>query len=123
VAVGGKSFTIRNTHASIIFRANKDKDPSDPLVRDGFRRSMAILADCYQSDRRKAYHAVVFAEQALTLSDLYEEEWVLSYLDTADKWLRDETARSPWHREVRRLAAVVEGRVHGVGRTPGSRPN
>ncbi len=42
LAMSGKSFAIRNSHASIIFRANKDKDPSNPLVLEGFRRSMAI---------------------------------------------------------------------------------
>ena len=104
---GGRHQTILNSHAVILFNANISKDPADMTVRETLQRSMNILSECYHSDRRRYYHAPVFADQALQYWDVYGDEKAHEYLKTAKQWLEDEVMRSKWHRNVRRLLGVV----------------
>ncbi len=104
---GGKVWSIRNSHAVILFRANIGADGEGEVIRRTLQQSMKILADCYKYDRRKPYHAAVFSEQALDYWDRYGDETAKDYLQTAQRWLEAEVERSPWHRNVRRLKKVV----------------
>ncbi len=61
---GDRNPTIRNTYAVILFRANVNL-PKDATVTSTLQESMQILEDCYTSDKRKVYHARVFADQAM----------------------------------------------------------
>ena len=103
--------SIRNSHATILFRANIDRPDVDGLVQRTLEQSMGILSECYHDDQRKAYHAQTFADQALRYDDRFRNEQGRTYLETASSWLREEQAKSPWHREVRRLASVVSRRL------------
>jgi len=77
------AWTIRNSHAIILFKANIDApEDTDGTVESTLRRSMAILEDCYRKDRRKAYHATVFAQQAIKYNERYRDEQGAEYLTT-----------------------------------------
>jgi hypothetical protein len=104
----GRNFTIRNSHAHILFKANENRNPCDPVVEQTLRESMEILAQCYMSDRRKAFHALTFAEQAIKFSQIYGLQSAGDYLKQAKKWLREEQIRSPWHRKVTYMLRDIE---------------
>ena len=104
--------SIRNSHATILFSANIDRTDTDGMVQRTLRQSMNILSECYNDDQRKAYHAQTFADQALRYDTRYGTAEGRNYLETALSWLKEEQAKSPWHREVRRLAAVVVRRLN-----------
>ena len=73
--------------------------------------SMEILRECYRQDRRKAYHAVAFGDQALRFDDRFGLDDSNEYLTTAAQWLKQEEIRSPWNRGVKRVAQLVERRL------------
>jgi hypothetical protein len=72
---------------------------------------MKILAECHSYDRRKLYHAIAFADQALQYFDLYGDDAAFSYLDTASRWLREEKRSNPWNRNIDRLSRQVSQRM------------
>ncbi|MFC1835203.1 SIR2 family protein [Thermodesulfobacteriota bacterium] len=102
--------SIRNSHAVILFRANICQPETDGTVKRTLEESMEILSECYRYDQRKAYHAAVFADQALRYDERFGREQSKHYLQTASEWLTEEHRRSPWHREVKRLCGVVKRR-------------
>ena len=104
---GGKVWSILNSHAIILFRANIDRSPSDPTVQRTLQESMDILSRCYNDDKRKTYHALTFADQAIKYYKVYENEVALGYLETAKRWLTNEATRSPWNNKIRRLDSEV----------------
>lgn len=58
-----KFFSIRNSHAIILFDANYEL-PLDVMVEKQLDRSMEILHKCYHDDARKIFHAIIYADQA-----------------------------------------------------------
>ncbi len=87
--------TIRNTYAVILFQSNINK-PFDKTVAVTLRESMEILKDCYTSDKRKVYHAKVFAEQAIKYADkLGSTQDSKEYLTLSLHWLDGELADRP----------------------------
>jgi len=76
------NFSIKNTKAIILFEANKGKKSSEAIK--ALHEAMLTLGDCYRSDKRKAYHARVFAEFAIYLADEYRDS---QYLEQAQTWL------------------------------------
>ncbi len=113
VASDGRIPSIRNSHAIILFRANIDQPETDGTVQGTLQESMEIVTECYRYDKRKAYHATVFADQALRYDDRFGRAEAKHYLETASEWLAEESRKSPWHREVKRLISVVRRRVAG----------
>lgn len=108
-ASGNRVPSIRNSHAIILFRANINiPDSSSGLVAITLKKSMDILAECYRYDKRKGYHALTFADQAVQYWQVYGDALAKSYLERARKWLVEEAQRSPWHRGVQRLLRSVE---------------
>lgn len=103
--------SIRNSHATILFNANIDRDETNGIVQATLQESMQILSECYTYDQRKAYHAQTFADHALRYDHRFGREDSQYYLETALSWLNEEQAKSPWHREVRRLSRVVARRL------------
>ncbi len=83
-------FSIRNSHAIILFKANISKELSDPTVRQTLDNSMKILSDCYNDDQRKLYHALVFADQSIKYHEKFHDEKSQGYLQTSLKWLSEE---------------------------------
>lgn len=103
--------SIRNSHAVILFKANINREETDGTVKRTLQQSMEILRECYHSDKRKAYHATVFADQALQYDTRFGRVESREYLETALAWLQEERKKSPWHREVKRLSEVVARRL------------
>lgn len=58
--------------------------------------SMKILSNCYNADQRKAYHAEIFAKQAIKFYQRYRTEKGLEYLKLAKKWLSDISQKEQW---------------------------
>jgi len=106
---GNKVASIRNSHAVILFDANFEKQETDGTVRRTLDQSMQILAECYNYDKRKTYHVIQYADQALKYDRLYRDDKSREYLQTADKWLIEEERNSPWNREVKRYRRLVQG--------------
>lgn len=110
---GGKIPSIRHTHAEILFDANINLAHSDRSARFELRKSLSILEECRNYDRRKAYHAFKFSEEACNYYDAYMDAEATEYLKKAESWLEEELAnpfsarRARYHlRDVqRRLAA------------------
>ena len=64
IASGGKIWSIQNSHAIILFKANISHS-DNPQAKQALQDSMNILTSCYQSDKRKPFHALTFADQAI----------------------------------------------------------
>lgn len=83
LSMNGSNFSIRNSHAIILFEANKKSRTR--VSEESIAEAMRTLQQCLNSDKRKIYHAQKFAEFALYLS----ENWHFTiYLDEAQKWLQ-----------------------------------
>lgn len=80
-------FSIENTHAIILFKANINSNNSETSIRGILDRSMQILKSCYLDDQRKTYHAVTFAEQAISYFTRFSDSRANEYLALAKKWL------------------------------------
>ncbi len=104
------NWTIRNSHAIIMFRANIEF-ASEPKARSILDQSLAILRECYDSDRRKAFHAMTFADLALQYWDAYRDEVAEEYLRYARQWLVEQQKAEPWLNNVLRLIQLIDRRL------------
>lgn len=83
-------FSIRNTHAIILFNANINKENTDGSVIATLHQSLEILQDCYKNDLRKGFHARIFGELILKLYAAYGYDEVEKYVEIAHEWLEKE---------------------------------
>lgn len=90
-------FTIENTHAIILFKANINSVDSDLSVRNTLDKSMEILKKCYLEDKRKPYHAITFAEQSISYHSKYPDELSFEYLKLGKSWLKETKEISGWN--------------------------
>ncbi|MHA1169384.1 MAG: SIR2 family protein [Candidatus Hodarchaeales archaeon] len=114
---GERIFSIRNSHAIILFRANIDiarGRKNDIEVRSTLDQSMEILRECYDKDRRKTYHVMVYTDQALRYYSVYENDRALGYLKNAKIWLEEEFDKKPWHYKLKRLLRLVTNQVEKI---------
>ena len=103
-----KYFSIRNSHAIILFEANIN-NPNDNLdIRRQLDNSMEILEKCFNADKRKVFHAVRYAEQSIEYLNRYYDKKALSYVETAKLWLRSEYQQRNWDRELQNLLNKIE---------------
>lgn len=103
-----KVFSIRNSHAVILFKANIDKEANDPVVKETLDHSMKILSECYHVDQRKLYHALVFADQAVKYYAKFPDETARGYLQTARAWLVEEDKKGYRKSSILRLLKSVD---------------
>lgn len=80
-------FSIRNTHAIILFYANINKEDEDGSVVTTLHQSLEILKDCYENDLRRGFHALKFGEFILKFYERYGYDEVEKYVETAKEWL------------------------------------
>ena len=78
------NFSIKNARAIILFEANKDKKTN--TAKKSLEEAMEILSECYQSDKRKVYHAQKYTEFALLYKEIYKDD---RYIEQAFNWLSD----------------------------------
>lgn len=91
-------FSIRNSHAIILFNANIEKEQGN--YRNELDRSMRILEKCMKDDARKRFHAVTYGKQAIRYYSRFADDIAIAYLEQSYVWLSEECHRSPWDREV-----------------------
>lgn len=103
-----KFFSIRNSHAIILFEANIDSDDDGEDVRNSLDESMKILENCYGDDKRKLYHALTYSRQALKYFAKYGDEKSITYLKVSKKWLTEELKLTHWNNDIRRLLKQIE---------------
>lgn len=78
------NFSIKNARAIILFEANINKKTTE--ARKSLEEAMNILAECYQSDKRKVYHAQKYAEFAIDYFKTYTDN---QYIEQAFMWLKE----------------------------------
>ena len=102
-----KYFSIRNSHAIILFNANIEKNGGD--VRAELDRSMSILEKCMNNDSRKRFHANVYGSQAIKYYKRYGDDKATQYLNQALEWLNKEIDHSIWDVETRKIRDEILG--------------
>lgn len=102
-----KYFSIRNSHAIILFDANYDL-LLDEMVEKQLDRSMEILHKCYNDDSRKIFHAIVYADQAERYYMKTNSSKTIRYLQQAMIWLKEESSNNPWSYELKQRINNVE---------------
>ncbi len=105
-----KNWTIRNSHAQILFRANIERVET-PGSREQLDRAMATLTKCYQSDKRKAVHALTFGDFAIRYSQAFPDDQAVRYLRQGEAWLDETHAKEKWYARVPRVRAEVAARL------------
>ncbi len=101
-------FSIENTHAIILFKANINTPNVNSSTRGILDRSMQILRDCYLDDQRKTYHAITFAEQALEYYTHFPDERATEYLELSSKWLNEIEVEKRYDIRTRKLLKEIE---------------
>jgi tetratricopeptide (TPR) repeat protein/energy-coupling factor transporter ATP-binding protein EcfA2 len=96
-------FSIENTHAIILFKANINLSSNDPSIRATLDRSMEILKECYNEDQRKTYHALTFAEQSIDYFSKYPDEKAMENLKLAKNWLEEISNERKFYSRFKKL--------------------
>lgn len=95
ILTNNKYFSIRNSHAIILFEANYDV----PLYisENILDESMNILHRCYEDDQRKMFHAITYANQAVRYFYKCNSKKTIGYLELSRKWLSEELISKKWN--------------------------
>jgi len=110
-----KYFSIRNSHAIILFNANIEKN--DGNVREQLDKSMQILEKCMNADSRKRFHALIYANQAIQYYGRFNDEKAVSYLKTAHGWLDNIVKSNTWDDESEKALAKLNEMIKLLGIT------
>lgn len=102
-----KYFSIRNSHAIILFDANYDALPSIQ-AEEQLDESMEILHRCYNNDNRKIFHAVVYAKQAIRYFNKINEDKTINYLRHAQDWIAEELKHNHWSYELKDIKKKLD---------------
>ena len=100
-----RQFSIRNSHAVILFDANYEVSTKE--AENLMDKSMEILHKCYNDDKRRTFHAKIYADQALRYFIKYHNEKAKAYLEQAKVWLIDEIKENSWEYELKALLVKV----------------
>lgn len=93
-----KYFSIRNSHAVIMFDANYDVRNID--AENQLDKSMEILHKCFRDDKRKTFHAITYTDQAIKYFIRVNNDKSLEYLKQALEWLQSEYSIKQWNYEL-----------------------
>ncbi|MDB6056464.1 MAG: hypothetical protein JWO95_308, partial [Verrucomicrobiales bacterium] len=104
----GRVWSIRNSHAIILFRANIGF-ADQASARKSLKKSMDTLAECYKWDRRKAFHAYSFGQQAVQLWNYIKDTETEAFMHQAKVWLAEALVEEPWNRQCRYLLPQIVG--------------
>lgn len=103
-----KYFSIRNSHAIILFEANINSSNDSPEIRKQLDHSMEILEKCLFADKRKVFHAIRYAEQSIEYLNRYYDRKAIDYVEKAKNWLKEEHKERKWDRELQNLITKIE---------------
>ncbi|WP_048746390.1 SIR2 family protein [Capnocytophaga ochracea] len=95
-----KYFSIRNSHAIILFDANINSTEESTSIRAQLDKSMDILEKCINDDKRKVFHAIRYAEQAKEYFNRFYDEKSVAYIRKAKEWLRREYKDNKWDKNL-----------------------
>lgn len=101
IMTNNKYFSIRNSHAIILFEANYEI-PLTPESEKILDESMEILHNCYKDDQRKTFHAITFADQAIRYFYKENSAKTKHYLEISQKWLNEEISSNKWSYGLKR---------------------
>ncbi len=107
IMTNNKYFSIRNSHAIILFEANYDISLTSETEKI-LDESMNILHKCYEDDQRKTFHAITFADQAIRYFYKVNNEKTIYYLRISKKWLNEEYASKNWNHGIRRKLQIID---------------
>jgi hypothetical protein len=107
-----KYFSIRNSHAFILFDANINAQEENDEIRRQLDKSMAILEKCFHDDKRRSFHAIGYGEQAILYNNRYYDEVATKYLRNAQTWLKEELVKKTWNIGVSNTLKKVEARLN-----------
>jgi tetratricopeptide (TPR) repeat protein len=82
-----KNWRIEATHAELLFDANIFLAAENPDARKQVHRAMALLHECYLSDRRRSLHAFSYSRRALEYHNQFGDSQARAYLEQAKEWL------------------------------------
>lgn len=94
ILTNDRQFSIRNSHAIIMFDANYNIYTDE--AEEQLDRSMEILHKCFNDDMRKTFHAKTYAEQALRYYKKYNNPKSIEYLQQSLVWLEQERDANTW---------------------------
>ena len=94
ILTNDRQFSIRNSHAIIMFDANYNIYTDD--AEEQLDRSMEILHKCFNDDMRKTFHAKTYADQALRYYKKYNNPKSVEYLRQSLVWLEQERNANTW---------------------------
>lgn len=95
-----KYFSIRNSHAIILFDANINSTEESTSIRAQLDKSMDILEKCINNDKRKVFHAIRYAEQAKEYFNRFYDEKSITYIMKAKEWLKKEYKWNTWDKNL-----------------------
>ena len=107
-----RQFSIRNSHAVILFDANYEVMTKE--AESLMNNSMEILHKCYKDDKRRTFHAKTYADQALRYFSKYHNDKAKAYLDQAKIWLNDELQENSWEYDLKSLYARIGETINKV---------
>ena len=107
-----KQFSIRNSHAIILFDANYEINTPEAIKQ--LDASMEILHKCYRDDMRRTFHAKTYADQALRYFKRNHNEQAKAYLEQAKEWVKEELKTKSWEYELKSLYAQLEETLQHV---------
>lgn len=105
-------FSIRNSHAIILFNANIDKTGED--ARNELDKSMKILEKCMKADARKRFHANTYGSQAVRYYERFRDKIAEQYLHQAILWLNQEVDVSNWDVDTRCLRDQIQKTIEHI---------
>lgn len=107
-----KYFSIRNSHAIIMFEANYEVESDE--ARLSMEKSMEILNSCYKDDKRRTFHAITYANQSIRYSRKYVSAKAQTYLKTSLDWLNEEIKSCTWKVEICDLQKKVKEQLDNI---------
>lgn len=108
------NWTIRSSHARILFEANYDLVAESEEARELVDRAMRILTECYTGDRRRAIHALTFGRLALLYVQRVTDQRAVDYLKQAAEWLAEVPGSEPWMRAALPTLKEVQRALEAV---------
>ena len=94
ILTNDRQFSIRNSHAIIMFDANYNIYTAE--AEEQLDKSMEILHKCFNDDMRKTFHAKTYADQALRYYKKYNNPKSIEYLQQSLVWLEQEREANTW---------------------------
>lgn len=113
ILTNDRQFSIRNSHAIIMFEANYNIKTDE--AEEQLDRSMEILHKCFNDDMRKTFHAKTYADQALRYYKKYNNLKSIEYLRQSLVWLEQEGNANTWAYDLKSYINKVRDALRIAG--------